>query len=450
MKQISKRAAALLVMILIFLIGTGVLIGKFIIRGDDWATYPTNRHLYSDGDLVRAGVIVDRNDTILAETVDGVRSFSEDSEIRKATFHAVGDLQGKVATGVHSAFLNELTGYDLVNGTYNTDDKGNNIQLTLDAELCVTAMQALGSYAGTVGVYNYQTGEMLCMVSTPTVDPHYMPDDAEEGLYVNRLLSGSYAPGSVFKLVTAVGALDNLDDCYTRTYNCAAGTMIEDEWLSCMGYHGEMNLSDALINSCNSFFGNLAVDLGHNTMKDTAAKLGFNKAFSIDGIKCEKSVYEVSSARNIELAWSGMGQYNDTVNPFHYLVFMGAIANGGVPVEPYIIDGIYTDGGFPLHANLFKNGSRMMDEATANALSDMMRDNVIHNYGDNRFAGLELCAKTGTAEIGDKTPHSWFVGFSRSADKPYAFVVVAENAGSGINVAASIANTVLQAAPVAE
>lgn len=450
MKQISKRAAALLVMILIFLLATGFLVGKFLLRGDEWATYPTNRHLYSDGKLVRAGVIVDRNDTILAETVDGVRSYADDSEIRKATFHAVGDLQGKVATGIHSAFLNELTGYDLLNGTYSTKNTGNNIQLTLDADLCVTAMHALGDYAGTVGVYNYKTGELLCMVSTPTVDPHDMSGDAQEGLYVNRLLSGSYAPGSVFKLVTAVGALNHLDDCYTRTYDCAAGTMIEDEWLSCMSYHGEMNLSDALIHSCNSYFGQLAVDLGHNTMKETAENLGFNKTFSMDGIQSAKSVYDVSSARNIELAWSGMGQYNDTVNPFHYLVFMGAIANGGTPVNPYIIDGIYTDKGFPLHARLFKNGSRMMDEATANALSDMMRDNVIHNYGDDRFSGLELCAKTGTAEIGDKTPHSWFVGFSRSEEKPYAFVVVAENAGSGIHVAASVANTVLQAAPTVE
>lgn len=451
MRQISRRAAALILMIIIFLGATGIFAVKFAMNGDDWATYPTNRHLYTDGKLTKAGVVVDRNEVILAETVDGVRSFCDDSEIRRATFHAVGDLGGKVATGVHSAFLNEITGYDVLNGTYNMSGQGNNVQLTLDSELCVTAMNALGGYAGTVGVYNYKTGEIICMVSTPTVDPENLPDGGEDnGLYVNRLLSGIYAPGSVFKLVTATAALESGGDYAEHTYNCERGITIEDEWVSCMGYHGEMDLSDALINSCNSFFGSLAVDLGKNTMTSTAERLGFNKAFSVDGIKCAKSVYNVENARNIELAWSGMGQYDDTVNPFHYMVLMGAIANGGVPVNPYFVDGIYTQGGFPLRLRMQKNGSRMMSEETADILSEMMRNNVKYNYGDSSFPGLELCAKTGTAEIGDKTPHSWFVGFSKREDKPYAFVVVAENAGAGIGVAARIANKVLQSAPAVE
>ena len=448
MKQMSRRAGALILLIILFLAGTAFLVGKFIVRGDNWATYPTNRHIYSDGKLVKAGAIVDCNDVILAETVDGVRSFSDDSSVRKATFHAVGDLEGKVATGVHSAFLNRLTGYDVLNGTYNASGQGNNIKLTLDSDLCVTAMNALGSYKGTVGVYNYKTGELVCMVSTPTIDPSAVHDaDEDSGVYVNRLLSGVYAPGSVFKLVTATAALNNLDDPNDVTFKCEHGITIENEWVSCLGYHGTMDLGEALVNSCNSYFGSLSVKLGKDVMTSTAKQLGFNKTFSLDGIKCAASNYDVSNARNIDLAWSGMGQYDDMVNPFHYMVLMGAIANGGTPVNPYIIDGIYTEGGFPLHFNLFKSGSRMMSEATADALSDMMRNNVLENYGDSSFPGLELCAKTGTAEIGEKTPHSWFVGFSRREDKPYAFVVVAENAGSGITVAARIANKVLQAAP---
>lgn len=453
MKQIARRAIALLLMILVFFGGMGFLIAKFTVRGDDWATYPTNRHLYTDGSLVKAGAITDRNGTVLASTTDGVRSFAESASIRKATFHAVGDLSGKVATGVHSAFLSELVGYDIVNGVYSRKGEGNNIQLTLDADLCVTAMNALGSYAGTVGVYNYKTGEILCMVSTPTTDPYAVKAGGEDdgsGLYVNRLLSGIYAPGSVFKLVTAAAALDNMNDCFTRQYACSGGVTIEGEWVSCLGHHGSLTLGDALTKSCNAFFAQMAVDLGGDVMTRTANKLGFNKAFSVDGIRCAASRYDVTGARNIDLAWSGMGQQNDMVNPFHYMVLMGAIANGGRPVNPYFVESVKTTGGIPLRFALSHNGSRMMGEATANELSDMMRNNVLHNYGDGNFSGLELCAKTGTAEIGEETPHSWFVGFSRSESKPYAFVVVAENAGSGIGAAARIANRVLQAAPAVE
>ena len=76
-----------------------------------------------------------------------------------------------------------------------------------------------------------------------------------------------------------------------------------------------------------------------------------------------------------------------------------------------------------------------------------MRNNVTETYGDSSFSGLELCAKTGTAEVGENTtPHSWFVGFCRSPEKPYAFVVVAENSGSGLGVASGVAARVLRAA----
>ncbi len=449
MRQIARRAVALVVMIALFLIGVCYLGGEFAVKGDQWATYPTNRHLYTNGELTKAGTVYDTNGTVLAETVDGVRSFSSNIDIRRATFHAVGDLSGKVATGLHNAFLNQLTGYDPVNGTYNTSGEGNDITLTLDADLCVTAYKALGSYSGTVGVYNYKTGELICMVSTPTADPENLPEEAPEGLYVNRLLNGSYTPGSTFKVVTAVGALTNFKDAETRTFlECHKGVDVEGEWLSCLGNHGALSLGDALVHSCNVYFGQLAVSLGRSSMTSTANKLGFNRTWKLDGITCTSSCYQVSEARNIELAWSGMGQYTDTVNPYHYLILMGAIANDGRAVMPYLVKKANNAYGFPTRLHVRRYAPRMMSTQVAQTMQTMMRNDVLQNYGDSNFSGLELCGKTGTAEIGkNDSPHSWFVGFSQREDKPYAFVVVAENAGAGIKVAARIANQVLQAAP---
>lgn len=445
MKQTASRSFIVLAVTLLFCGGLLLFYGQLAIVGDNWAAYPTNRHLYTDGKLVRAGTVTDRNGTVLASTQGGVRSFHEDSQVRKATAHAVGDLEGFVSTGVHTAFWKELTGYDPVNGVYG---QGNDMQLTIDADLSVTAYRALGSRAGTVGVYNYKTGEILCMVSTPTFDPESETGQSEEkGVYVNRLLSGSYAPGSIFKLVTALSALENLSDVEDYSFSCRRGVTIDGEWLSCLGNHGSLGLEGALVNSCNAAFAQFALELGRNALTKTAEKVGFNRSLTMDGISCTKSVYQVSDANNIDFGWSGIGQYNDTVNPFQYLTFMGAIAGDGTCVWPYLVEDISSLSGT---LKTMGNGKKvsMMDRDAATALSDMMRKDVTDHYGDGNFSGLELCAKTGTAEVGDKsTPHSWFVGFCRAQEKPYAFVVVVENAGSGLGVASSIAARVLKAAP---
>ena len=125
------------------------------VNGSDWATYPANKHIYSNGIITKAGQITDRNGVVLAETKNGERVYNNNSDIRKATVHAVGDLNGFVATGMHSAYLEELCGFDPVNGVYNLSGKGINIELTIDSSVSVAAYKALGSRAGTVGIYNY-------------------------------------------------------------------------------------------------------------------------------------------------------------------------------------------------------------------------------------------------------------------------------------------------------
>jgi peptidoglycan glycosyltransferase len=286
------------------------------------------------------------------------------------------------------------------------------------------------------------------MVSTPTFDPQSETGVAQEkGVYVNRLLSGSYAPGSIFKLVTALSALENLSDVHDRRYTCRRGVTIGGEWLSCMGNHGSVDLQGALVGSCNAAFAQFALDLGESRMTKTAEKVGINKTLTMDGIACTPSRYQVDGANQIDFGWSGIGQYNDTVNPFQFLTFMGGIAGDGTCVWPYLVEDVSSLSGKLQTAGGPKRVT-MMDKSSARTLSDMMRKDVTDNYGEGNFAGLELCAKTGTAEIGDKsTPHSWFVGFCRAENKPYAFVVVVENAGAGLGAASRIASTVLHAAP---
>ena len=164
----------------------------------------------------------------------------------------------------------------------------------------------------------------------------------------------------------------------------------------------------------------------------------------MDGIKCAESKYLVSRSNDIDFGWSGIGQHNDLVNPFQYLTFMGGIANKGKSINPYLIKKITSPEGFTIKTATVEE-KRLMDEKNADILTKMMRNNVKKNYGDHRFSGLEVCGKTGTAEVGDKsTPHSWFVGFCDNPDTPYAFTVIVENAGAGNGAATKIASTVLK------
>lgn len=446
MKQMYARGLCILLMVSVFVVGIFALCCQAMIKADDWTSYPANRHIYTDGVLTAAGEITDRSGKVLAETVNGNRKYNSDYYTRISTLHAVGDFDGFIKTGLSTSHWDDLTGYNRVTGLYSAKYGGNNIKMTISADLNTVALKALGGYSGAVGVYNYKTGEMLCMVSSPTYDPNGEVT-ADNGIYINRFLSSSYPPGSTFKLVTSIAALESGMDMQNRTYRCDRGVTVDNETISCMAHHGDIGFRDALAKSCNAYFSQLSIDVGADQLQKCVNKLGFNSPCYIDGIKAKSSIIDLSNIRKVDLGWAGMGQYTDLVNPLHYLTLMGAIAGGGTAVEPYMIDSITTHDGIKIYSGGASHTSRMFSSETATTMVEMMRNNVSSNYGDYRFPGLSVCAKTGTAEVDSGvTPHSWFVGFVDDSDCPLAFVVVAENAGAGVGVARTVANKVLQAA----
>lgn len=453
MRKIEKRC--LFCLILAALLGLGLLLYcvRFVLYGGDWASYPYNRHLYDNSGHLKGGVILDRDGDILSQpAADGSgREYHANPDVRKATLHAVGDQAGNIGTGAQTAFADKLSGYNLLTGVYTPLGSGKYLYLTIDAYLNNIAYQALDGRSGTVGVYNYKTGEILCMTSSPAFDPAYPPDidpeDPEwEGVYVNRLMMANSTPGSIFKVVTLNAALENIPDLESRTWDCTGSVTVGGSAITCPYAHGHMNIEDALANSCNGVFGQLAVELGSKTMKEYTDAAGLTSALKVNGIQTSAGHFDFDGGNNA-LAWAGVGQGRDALCPINMMLYMGAIANGGKAALPCLIKKTTTDYGLPTGLYFARSSGELVRSDTADTIAEMMHNNVLETYGQDRFPGMDICAKSGTAEVSaDKSPNAWFTGFLRDPDTPYAFIVLVEQGGGGASVAGTIAGKVLSAA----
>lgn len=447
MKKIEKRAIMCLLLAFVLLTGVCIFSYRYFTEGDTWASYEGNQDVYTEGDLSK-GTLYDTNGQLLMQnTTDGME-FNEDSSIRTALMHITGDKDNNIATGANRAFTDELIGYDFINGVYSLNNAGEDVSLTLDANVCATAYEALNGRKGTVGVYNYETGQIICMVSSPTYDPENPPEisaDDDSGVYINRFTSGTFVPGSIFKLLTAAAAIENLDDAYSYQINCTGSVDYgHGDKVTDMSVHGTVDLKKALEVSCNCYFGQLSEKLGGGLIEKYTEKTGLTESLDINGIKTAEGTFSYPEG-GVSLAWTGIGQWHDMINPCSMMVYMGAIANEGTAVLPTIVKP--TSFWDELMGRVPKIGIKtksMIEPETAYSLTEMMANNVENHYGSDMFPGLSICAKSGTAEVSGRDPNAWFTGFLDDASNPYAFVVLVENGGYGADVAGSVANTVLQ------
>ena len=457
MKMTSRRGFVVLLLVVAVVTGLVFLSYKLAVNGENWATLRANEHLTEDGSFIAAGHITDRNGEILAKTENNERIYNDSERIRRSTLHIVGDTEGYISSGVQTAYKTQLIGYNRITGLHSLikNGRGNDVKLTLDSELCAVAYDKLNGRKGVVAAYNYETGELLCSVSSGNYDIRNKPSPEEiaenkngqyDGIYMNRLIDGLYTPGSTFKIVTAASAIENKKNINDWEYTCEGETVIDGVKVTCPHSHGKLSFKTAFSNSCNCAFAQLSVDLGKEKLTATAKKFGFDESFSFGKGQTEKSRIDLSDAEKGDVAWAGVGQYTTLVNPYHMLTLVGSLANGGTAVLPYAVSTVATPDG------------RVVEEATAvtreyvssdvaKQIKELMRFTVEDNYGDWRFKGLQMCGKTGTAEISDEEePHSWFVGFSENPACPVAIVVVVENGGWGSSAALPIASSVMESA----
>ena len=448
MRITAKRAAIVYALIAAFLAGVCFFVVSLVMNGGEWASNKANRHIYRGGTIVNAGTIYDKNGVALAKSSDNERIFSSDSTVRKAVLHVVGDTAGVISTGTHYLYRDVLSGYSKIEGIYNLkrSGTGTDITLNIDSEANKTAYKALGDYNGAVAVYNYKTGQLLCSVSKPTYDINDKPDDLltnekYSGVFLDKVVSGIYTPGSIIKIVTAGCAIENIPDIYTRTFECDGKYETDDGTVICNGEHGEQDFQKAMNNSCNCAFAEISIELGAAKLKAYAETLGFNSQLYAKEIRLTKSRFDPSATSKSELGWAGIGQSTTYVNPAHFLAIMGAIANGGTGYAP---DRIRSTGTVSQIVGRMPQECVKINPETAAKLAALLRSNVEDEYGDWKFENLQMCGKTGTAQIDNAKSHSWFVGYSQREDLPLAVVCVAEHAGHGSGVASTAANKVMQ------
>ena len=445
MKKLRGRTWFVLLFILLLTAGMCILVGMYIVQGSDWASFSANSHLYTNG-RIATGTITDRNGLLLFDGETG--AYAEDAATREATLHAVGDDYGNIVSGAKVLFSQYMAAYNPITGV---GSQGNRVTLTIDAGLNRTAYEALDGRHGTVAVYNYKTGEVLCMVSSPAFDPEdsaavleavNQGDPRYDTVYLNRFLSSSFTPGSIFKIVTTAAAIDRLNALEDFSYSCSGALEVGGDTITCPSAHGEQDLAQALANSCNGAFAQLAIQLGGEVLQQYTQAAGLLDPVEVNGLSSAKGSFTLTED-TAYLGWSGVGQYTNLVNPCSELVLMGCIAGEGEAKNPTLLKSVTSNLGLPASFVSTSDASIGWSGETCRQLKALMRNNVISHYGQDQFGDLPVCAKSGTAEVGTDRPHAWFVGFVDDSDAPYAFVVLVENGGSGSQVAGSIAATVL-------
>lgn len=350
----------------------------------------------------------------------------------------------------HEFFLKQM-GADLAGNK----TQGDTVVTTFDADAQKAAYEALGSFDGAVIAMEPETGKIITMVSKPDFDPNTIKKDWETvnsdsstALY-NRATQGKYAPGSVFKIFTALEYYrENTKGYEDYRYDCNGSITVDGKTIHCAGNHrhGTQDLEASFANSCNSSFANIALTLNRNKFKELCDSMLFNKSLPI-AFDSSQSSFSLSKSDTTGMVMeTGIGQGKTLVSPLHMMLVASAIDNDGTLMTPYMVDHTQNAAGVTVKTNEAKEYGALMTEKEAQLLQKYMRSVVTSGTG-GKLAGqsYEASGKTGTAQVSDSSDqtNAWFVGFAKKEGyKDLAIAVVVENSGAGSTYAVPIAKKV--------
>lgn len=441
------------------------LIGYFIyfeaIKSEEIINSAYNPRLSSFEDHVVRGDILSADGVVLATTeVDEDGTAKRVYPFDDMFAHVVGyDSNGNFGVESaenfslmrsHSFFLLQIW-----NDLCDIKNQGDSVVTTLDYDVQEAAYEAIGNQDGAVVVLEVETGRILAMVSKPDFNPNMIEDkwdaiveDTEHAPLLNRATQGLYPPGSVFKVVTGLEYLKE-EGIEADYYHDCEGEITENgTTIHCVNnnVHEEVNLKTAFAKSCNTSFSSIGLELDINKWQTLASQLLFNETLPTR-LDAKESKFVLSSEDEVgKVMQTAIGQGDTLVTPLHMAMLASAIANDGVMMESYVVDGIVRDNGTAVKSYKKSEYGSIMSAKEAYALQDMMEEVVASGTG-NKLAGQSYMAagKTGSAEFGSLKgqSHGWFIGFgSKESYNDIAIAVIVENGGSGSSSAVPVAKRV--------
>ncbi len=426
---------------------------SIITYGNRWFSSSRNPRVRAQKEVVIAGDILDRNGVVLATTEGGERRYQEDAAARSAIVHLLGDEQGQVSNGVETFQTSYLYGFqasfpELLKGLLTGSTRqGDTITLTADSRLCTAIARAFAENEQSAGkngaavVMNYRTGEVLGMVSLPGFDPKNITEETLTNPgrpFWNRATQSVYPPGSTFKIITTIAALDHVENAAARDdIECTGGLLVMDHAIRDYGQdiHGKLTMKRAFTVSCNNAYALLALTMGDDMLRRTAESFGFNDNFLFRDLVVENSSYPTTGRNQFEVATSGMGQSAIVASPLHMCMVAAAIANDGVMMEPRLLQSVSSVEGQireTLQTKVYRTAATPENAAV---LQEYMQ--AVVKSGTGRRAaveGLDVRGKTGSAESsmdGQDVTHGWFVGYIADEELPYAAAVLVESIEDG-------------------
>ena len=478
-RELKRVTVVSLLMFLALFVSSTII--QFV-QAEALAADPRNsRTLYESYSVERGPILVGGDPIAFSQPADDLYRFQR--------VYANGPLYVPVtgyipvngeATGLEQSLNSYLSGqsssqfFDSLNRLISGQDPmGASVEVAIDPVLQQAAWDALGDYTGAVYVSEPATGRILAMVTKPTFDSNALAvhDSATvqatyEGLLAdpsdplfNRATGGDMnPPGSVFKLVVTAAALESGSYTPESTFpNPASLTLpgtnsvVRNSSGGTCGGGSEVTLATALRLSCNIPFAELGMELGDTAIRQQAEKFGFNSEFLIP-TATEPSTYP-RALDEPQTGLTAFGQGDVRATPMQMSMVSAAIANGGIVMNPNLVDSITAPDFTPLQEFEPVEFGRAISEQTANTMVQMMVNGVENGAASNaRIDGVSVAGKTGTAENGEDDPYTlWFTGFAPADNPQYAITVLVEDGGGlgqegfGNGIAAPVAKQVLEA-----
>lgn len=465
-----------------------------VVRGADLGPDAANPRVANARASEPRGRILDRNGAVLADTQTTdqgpVRHYSDPSLVHTIGFHSdrFGDTNLEAAYDAELRGEKPLSAWDqFTQRLLNTPPQPQDLKLTIDQRISDAAVQALGKSAGSIVAIDPRSGEILAMASTPTFDPNtldaqmaQLQSDPNQPLF-NRSVQALYVPGSTFKTVTATAALDKGLVDLNQPFMCTTAIKVGTYSVDCKNslQYPRLTYKQAFAWSSNRVFGLTGMLLGYpnlapinpwlddkppgpypwtddpgsitasaNVLEDYAGRYGFGRQIPFD------LPVAVSQVINPDTDWSpellvqtAFGQGELEVTPMQMALVAATVANGGRVPTPYVAAQLQDGNAVRQLHQPGQSFSTASSSDVANTLVSFFVEGVNNGYAAKAaIPGVMVGGKTGTAEVGDGTSHSWFIGFAPADAPRVAVAVIMEHQGSGSDFATPAGQQVLRTA----